>query len=404
MMQIKLGVWFDQELSSGGGYQQSLNAAFLINKISNEILHPVYFTPYPENISELNALGFEAHLIAMPFLFTVFLKFQLIFKRLGNFRLFKCFFNSNLFERKFLNHGIDLVYFLSPSPLAVYLNKINFVTTVWDLAHRDDVEFPEVRCDGVFEGREDNYRKILPKAIAVIADSPLGRDNLIHRYGIDFDRIHIISFSAGEVSKISNFKDPLFDVKSHYQLSIPYVFYPAQFWAHKNHIYILEGIMSLENIYGIKVGAIFSGVDKGNMNFIRYKVDEFKLSDRVKFAGFVPSERLYHLYKQSLALVMPTYFGPTNLPPLEAFSLGVPVLYSDKGGLREQVGDAAFLMNLQDPDSMAKSLNELIINPSLSESMKKNGLKLISDFNDDDRVRVLEVLFLNFQRRCACWA
>ena len=49
------------------------------------------------------------------------------------------------------------------------------------------------------------------------------------------------------------------------------------------------------------------------------------------------------LYTEALALVMPTYFGPTNLPPLEAFQTGTPVLYSDLPGMREQVGDAAIM-------------------------------------------------------------
>ena len=31
---------------------------------------------------------------------------------------------------------------------------------------------------------------------------------------------------------------------------------------------------------------------------------------------------------------MPT-FGPTNIPPLEAFELGTPVLYPDLKGLRK---------------------------------------------------------------------
>ena len=59
------------------------------------------------------------------------------------------------------------------------------------------------------------------------------------------------------------------DIKKKYKLDMPYVFYPAQFWAHKNHIYLLEGLKSLEDNFGLKVGAIFSGGDKGNLDFIK---------------------------------------------------------------------------------------------------------------------------------------
>ena len=69
---------------------------------------------------------------------------------------------------------------------------------------------------------------------------------------------------------------------------------------------------------------------------------KFNLENQVRFAGFVSSEEINLLYSQAFALVMPTYFGPTNMPPLEAFKFKIPVLYSNIKGLKEQVEDAAF--------------------------------------------------------------
>ena len=57
---------------------------------------------------------------------------------------------------------------------------------------------------------------------------------------------------------------------------------------------------------------------------------------------------------------MPTYFGPTNIPPLEAFKINVPVLYSDLPGLRDQVGKAAMLIDLKKPESLASNLKKLL--------------------------------------------
>ena len=62
---------------------------------------------------------------------------------------------------------------------------------------------------------------------------------------------------------------------------------------------------------------------------------------------------------EKLTLVMPTFFGPTNSPPLEAFSLGVPILYSDLIGLKDIVAAALFL-DLDDPGSLAQNLKNLI--------------------------------------------
>jgi glycosyltransferase involved in cell wall biosynthesis len=118
----------------------------------------------------------------------------------------------------------------------------------------------------------------------------------------------------------------------------------------------------------------------------------------------VPNEEIPYLYKQSLALVMPTYFGPTNLPPLEAFSLDVPVLYSDKVGLRDQVGNAALLMDLCEPMSMACHLAELIETPELRERLVKNGRVLLTKYTDESRLSVLKMVLYDFRRRRVCWS
>ena len=63
-----------------------------------------------------------------------------------------------------------------------------------------------------------------------------------------------------------------------------------------------------------------------NIENIKDMTKKFNLENQVRFVGFVSSEEINFLYSQALALVMPTYFGPTNMRPLEAFKLQVPVL------------------------------------------------------------------------------
>ena len=42
---------------------------------------------------------------------------------------------------------------------------------------------------------------------------------------------------------------------------------------------------------------------------------------------------------------MPTFYGPTNIPPpWRAFKLGTPVIYSDLDGLRDQVEGVGLLV------------------------------------------------------------
>ena len=82
------------------------------------------------------------------------------------------------------------------------------------------------------------------------------------------------------------------------------------------------------------------------MAYIRGLAKNISLLDHVRFTGFVSDEGMPYLYKQPIVLVMSTYFGSTNLSPIEAFKLRVPVLYPDLPGLRYEVANASLLMDL----------------------------------------------------------
>jgi glycosyltransferase involved in cell wall biosynthesis len=402
---IRLGVVLDQQIRAGGGYQQMLNGALLAKQLPAEFAEVVFYTTIKKNIKILHDHGISVSVIKFSLISKLRTYFYRVIKNSNIFKLLRFIEKNNPHEKVFLKDKIDLVYFLSPSSWPIDLEKINYITTVWDLSHRDDPEFPEVRWQRKFETRENNYREILPRATAILVDSDLARSNLVRRYGIDKERIYLMPFQgAVEILKQLRSKNiGTVDIRNKYQLNVPYVFYPAQFWAHKNHIYLLEGLKYLEQDFGLHIGAIFSGGDFGNLDFIRKNVAKLGLSGRVRFTDFVANEEMLELYRQSLALVMPTYFGPTNLPPLEAFEIGIPVLYSDKDGLRDQVGDAALLMDLKNSRSMARQLKNLIEDKQLRQRLIEAGRKKLDYFNSFDRLAVLKSIIENFSWKRKCW-
>ena len=136
---------------------------------------------------------------------------------------------------------------------------------------------------------------------------------------------------------------------------------------------------------------------------MREAANLLEVSDRVRFTGFVGDAEIAELYRASLALVMPTYFGPTNLPPLEAFSLGVPVIYSDKPGLRDQVGDAALLVDLNDPGALAAAIVRIQDDPSLRDCLVTEGKRQLFKVTDEARLATLCKVLSDFRSRRICW-
>ena len=405
MRPIQLAVVFDQHISVGGGYQQSLNAALLTRDLPDDLVEVSYFTTLKENVYTLSTYGINATLINLSIAGKIWSEIRAkVHNRFLHTLLCLDRFPSP-FEKVLLNHKIELVYFLSPCKWARYLEKLNFITTVWDLCHLDAPEFPEVRWKNELQLRETNYNSLLNRANAIFVDSEYGKQNLSFRYCIPLNRVHVLpfqpAFSIRSGACVTN-ANPV-NIHEKYSLSSPYVFYPAQFWAHKNHVYLIEGLLALEESYGQKVGAIFSGGDQGTRSYIEEYVIKMGLQDRVRFVGFVPDHELLELYLQSIALVMPTYFGPTNLPPLEAFHLGVPVLYPDLDGLRDQVDDAALLMDLSDPESMALHLSNLLSDSDLRNKLVAAGFRRAAYFDSFDRIGLLKKIISDFRYRRLCW-
>jgi glycosyltransferase involved in cell wall biosynthesis len=400
---IRLAVIFDQQIHAGGGYQQALNAALLVRDVPNNLADVLYITTLKSNVKTLVEFGIKAEFMALSFFGKLRTYIRRLFLDLRVISLVKKIEPYTPFEKHLVQRKIDLVYFLSPSAWARDLEELNYITTVWDLCHRDDPEFPEVRWSRAFEGRERHYQAVLPRATAIFVDSEFGRKNVVQRYGINSERVYIMPFQGASGTRKFVGSSLSINVQEKYKLEGPYVFYPAQFWAHKNHVYILEGIAALERNHKIRIGAIFSGGDKGNQGYVETYARELGLEDLVRFAGFVPNEEITELYRQSLALVMPSYFGPTNLPPLEAFELGIPVLYSDKDGLRDQVGDAALLLDLKKPESLADHLKNLLDDSRLRARLISAGRKRLQYFEAMDRVSVLSAVLEDFRWRRLCW-
>jgi glycosyltransferase involved in cell wall biosynthesis len=192
--------------------------------------------------------------------------------------------------------------------------------------------------------------------------------------------------------------------KIKYNIKRDYIFYPAQFLPHKNHIYILEAIKILKD-KNILIDVIFAGRERTNLEYIVNAVNKFSLQDQVKIVGAVDSEYLPYLYRDSLALVMPTYFGPTNLPPIEAMALGVPVIYSDLFFNNEQVKDLFLPINLKDPNTLSDAIKNLLSNKTLKEELISRGknhiLQLINNHNKS--MKVLKNIYLDFSLKRKCW-
>ena len=100
---------------------------------------------------------------------------------------------------------------------------------------------------------------------------------------------------------------------------------------------------------------------------------------------------------------MPTYLGPTNIPPLEAFAYETPVCYSDIPSFREQVGDAVFFIDLKDPNSLVKSILTIQTDKQTLKEKKEKGQQVLKNWNEEDFYKKLSNVFNEFKYVRELW-
>jgi glycosyltransferase involved in cell wall biosynthesis len=348
MRQLNVAVLFDSHTPTDGG-SFSLISSILEGFISarNETKHNIIL------ISVGKQKNSSADLLFKPT--SKFIRFigNLLFSRNGRFA--NIWQSKSKLARFLCRHQIDIVYFLG---VPVEITNVPFIMNVWDLQHRTHPWFPELSKEKYWQDTHDYYRKHLPRALGVITGTRQGRDEITQFYGVDKRNIYLIPHVISEL--------PELDTSDARMLRTGSYLYPANFWAHKNHNLIIQAVKILKDSRNLTVNVTFIGDDKGNLSYIKNCIEENGLANQIKCLGFVSNDVKAKMYSLSKGLIYASFSGPENLPPLEAFSAGIPVIYSEFPGAKEQLGDLPFYFDPLNPLSLAQAI-ELVENQSESE-------------------------------------
>lgn len=277
----------------------------------------------------------------------------------------------NPLVRELLSLDCDTWIFPAQESLTYQVPGVRTIGTIHDLMHRYEPHFPEVSARFRYGSREHRFRNIAYRSDAVLVDSEVGRDQVVASYHVPRERIWPLPYVAPSYLRDTT---PRADFDTHYNLPARFIFYPAQFWPHKNHLHLLEAI-SIVAINHPDIALVLSGGKRHAFERVQAHVKSLCLDSKVFFVGHVPDADLSGFYKRARALVMPTFFGPTNIPPLEALALGCPAIVSGIYGMPEQCGDAALYFNPKCPKEMADKIASVWTDDELAASMSRRGIE-----------------------------
>lgn len=391
---IYLGRIMDEQVGGGSTFQISL----LKQLLTYQSHHEFYFIYKSDNIdiNKLsNLLGIELNnkFINITSSKAYSKKRKFFSKKIKEKKILSDF-NQEITDKK-----IDFIWFISPEYLEI---NCGYAFTVWDLQHRLQTYFPEVSISGwKYQDRENFYQKMIGKSSFTIIGNDIGAKQINQFYNYPLERIKTIPMPTPNYVYELTGDDKILSKNNIFKHQ--YLFYPAQFWPHKNHIRLLKALKILQQ-KNIKFDLVFTGSDKGNLEYIKQKTKEFGLDNSVKFLGFVSKEEIIALYQNAFALTYSSMFGPDNIPPLEAMALNCPVICANYNGAQEQLKNCALFFDPLNENEIVEQIVNLQNNSQLRNDLQDLGAKLANQVNTRNYVESLIKILDEFQPIREMWS
>jgi glycosyltransferase involved in cell wall biosynthesis len=254
-----------------------------------------------------------------------------------------------------------------------------------DLQHR---VMPGYCSEGELRDREAWIRSMMDSARTLVFSSEASREDFRAAYDPAGHALEVLRFRISLPADLLD-GDPGEVTRKH---GLPPVFFLVsnQFWAHKNHLTLLEAMARAKSVYPDLVVAMTGAPeDYRNPEYPRKVIDRIEalgLQSNARLLGLIPKAEQLQLLRACRAVIQPSLFEGWNTVVEESRCLGKEIILSDLPVHREQQPPHVRYFPGADAGALADCIVEFLSRPA--ESV-------------DERAAVAEYeqLFLRFGER-----
>jgi glycosyltransferase involved in cell wall biosynthesis len=304
---------------------------------------------------------------------------------------FRCHFPYRFSDRlKLSSLGVDLLF--CPFTAPTYAQSgIPVVSVIYDLQH---LAYPSFFNSDEISIRQRFLDDVKSKTDHIVCISEAVRQSVYDNFDVDPHKTHVVPISIHsrlpklETQRLETELDALGIGQN------PYMFYPANFWHHKNHRMLLTALgMYLSQNTKSKIELVFTGTILDKERDLRDAVSRMGLGDKVHFLGYLETNQLAAVWQGCEFLIFPSLYEGFGIPLLEAMYYGKPILCSNVTSIPEIAQDAALYFDPRDPREIANCLEKISDNPVLRDDLVHRGYHRVSAFDPVDMTREYVEIF-----------
>lgn len=221
----------------------------------------------------------------------------------------------------------------------------------------------------------------LMNADRIIAVSKYAEDTLNKYYHLPSDNICLI-YNGHNTRSFDFSSDEILEIKQRYNIEVnsKVILFVGRVADHRKGLDTL--LKAFKNVVKL-FDATLLIVGKGSQRNSKMIAESLKISDRVKFAGFVDDVTLSKCYLLADIYVVPSRLEGFGLTLLDAMAAGKPIVTTDVGAIPEIIkdGENGILVKPDKPDELAAAIIELLDNRLKSEQIGKNNKMAVSKYN-----------------------
>lgn len=233
---------------------------------------------------------------------------------------------------------------------------------------------------------QKNFPKFHRKASHIVAVSNFTKQDIVATYGLDPRKV-----SIGYNATPSGFS-PLNEIqKKEVQKELtngnPYFIYVGSLHPRKNVVNLIKAFDLFKLEHGTNHKLVLVGRMAWKNEALKKTYETTVHREEIVFTGHITNEQLPRYLAGATALTYVSVFEGFGIPILEGMSSGIPVITSNVSSMPEVAGEAAYLIDPHDPQSIAAGMHSIATNSELCKELIDKGKERVKEFSWDNTAK-----------------
>jgi glycosyltransferase involved in cell wall biosynthesis len=284
---------------------------------------------------------------------------------------------------KRVDAALHLNYLSTPSLL-----RVPAIGFIYDMSF---VDFPQF----VSEKNQQDLKRFVPVTLKrcreIITISRFSEARLKHYYPALTNHISVLPIPPRSTkTKPANISDKLIN-----QGILPnkYIFYIGTIEPRKNITGLLQAYSLLPHNVRNEYALVLSGGKGWQDDDIIAAIGKAqKTGLNIICTGYITQNEKSALYQHASCFVLPSHYEGFGMPIFEAMEHDTPVAVSDIPVFHEVAGNAAQYFDKDNPENIAKKINELLTSSKLRASLSRRARKRLGYYSWSANIKSLHAL------------